>query len=106
MSAIITVGKFSEIAANRRRYIAALRSGKYTKIRGNYFGKTETECCAGGVAAREFGLPTNVFPLSQLIGDRLGIYGEPFTEILTMNDDEDKSFEEIADYLEAEWSLA
>lgn len=108
MSAVIVAEVTEETIANRRKFIAALRSGRYTKVRGKYFGETETECCAGGVAAREFGLPVNVFPLSFFITETLGIthHGDTFGDILHMNDDEDKSFDEIADHLEAEWSLA
>jgi hypothetical protein len=107
MSAVI-IADTTDIIANRRKLITALRSGKYTKIRGLYFGDTETECCAWGVAAHEFGIGKERFPLSHHIAEKLGIspYGGTFGDILHMNDDQDKPFDEIADFLEAEWSLA
>jgi hypothetical protein len=99
----------SEIDANRRKFIAALRSGRYTKIRGMYFGDDPFACCAAGVAARELGVVWDGITLTSVaVCTKLDIppFGLLINDILRWNDEDDLPFAEIADRLETEWGLA
>lgn len=80
----------------KEEYIAKLRSGGYSQVQGLYKGKLPNERCAVGI---------HYFPV---VGDSSKFCSGAFPfgidtmkTVTYMNDYEDKSFEEIADYLES-----
>jgi hypothetical protein len=85
--------------ASKAAWIAALRSGAYKQITGLLRDSREkpTAFCCLGVAACLMGDGT---PIYSDIREHFGISGEVETTLIAMNDDEHRSFAEIADWAE------
>lgn len=113
----------SEVAvfANRQRFVAELRSGKYHQVFGKYLDYHNKDClCAVGVAAVACGVERvdtgyqmegdeSVWAFDEvvepIVSEKLGITKSAVRAIVSMNDDDRMSFSEIADKLEEQWSL-
>lgn len=94
------------IEANRRTFLDALRSGKYTQTTGQYRSRDGTCHCALGVGIDALDLWDSLVPgglLERALeedGD-----GETFFDlVIRWNDHEKLTFDEISDRLEARWS--
>lgn len=95
--------------AFKRKWIAALRSGKYEKGKYNLFDRRSNSYCCLGVACRVAGqkkiTDDGSIPVQNRLVPRLlrGVEGVPNT-LAAMNDgsfnSNPKSFEEIADWIE------
>lgn len=92
--------------------IVALRSGEYTQCRGSIGSVAEKNLCCIGVWAHALAPQTPHFSTTEHALEILEQHGipvfkdtgehSPFTEkLIDMNDEEDKNFLEIADYIEA-----
>ena len=100
----------TNVADNRRRFIAALRSGKYKQYRGEYINPTEPECrCALGVCASLCGLDPVQYARGMWFFE-LPVRGraerflqDRVDDIIVMNDVRKLTFSEIADTLEVKW---
>lgn len=99
------------------RWVEALRSGKYTQGKG-HLHVDDKFCCLGilcDLAAKDnilkddngggwhaYGVDKNVAELPKELWADVGMTIEMHTDLITMNDQEQpKSFNEIADYIEA-----
>jgi hypothetical protein len=98
----------------KSKWIAALRSGEYKQATGELYDEINGGFCCIGVAGHICGIPTEELKLLGVFeyGNKLSlnvpneIVGEgvenKIVGILTdMNDNDKKSFAEIADYIEA-----
>ena len=104
-----------QIEKNRRDWIAALRSGNYKQTTGTLedsCGKDPEYCCLGVFAKLHDivdGGSKDPDPYD-LIAQGLGVFA-PNTgysgayEMVSMNDEDEASFAEIADHFEAKWGL-
>ena len=92
-----------------KEWIAALRSGKYTQGYGRL--DDGVSCCAFGVACRLMSDKLEINPLTgaydghvitppDTVWKALGLTVATVARIMSMNDNEQRSFQEIADYLE------
>lgn len=84
----------------KAKWIEALRGDKYEQNR-NGIGQGERLCCIG-VGGRVVGLrDTDALWFTLEVGDRLGLSDGQRRDLVSMNDEEGKSFAEIADYIES-----
>lgn len=92
----------------KANWLTALRSREYTQIQGNL--KDEKGYCCIGVFAHCNNIPISRDGRVMLDEDGIEISYSPLTELIgqleaenlwKMNDRENKSFSEIADYIEA-----
>jgi hypothetical protein len=91
------------IEANRRTFLDALRSGKYTQTTRQYRSRDSTCHCALGVGIDALGLWDSLVP-GQVIEDALGEDWLLFDLVTQWNDRHELTFDEIADLLQARWS--
>ena len=102
-----------EVNKNRKRFIEALRSGKYKQTRGTLKSK---DChCAIGVAYALLGAKWMEFAggdhlveatkMRRKLSEFLGADSETITLIIDMNDSLEYTFEQIAEELERKWNL-
>lgn len=82
-----------------RKFIKALRNPQYTQIRGAY--KNDKPNCFCGIGL--FAHVNNIFIEEPEMIVGLGQHIDPFLEgkIVDMNDDQEMTFPEIADWIEA-----
>lgn len=98
----------------KAKWVAALRSGEYKQGRLRLHNADNTYCCLG-VAATICGVDMNIYGSHASIAERAEqqVYGSPLNvpvelsdnrmlqkRLWSMNDMENKSFLEIADYIE------
>lgn len=76
------------------KWIEALRSGRYVQYRGALHSFNRNEHCCLGVLWDVCGQPDSIDDLW------MQHVGETKERLVAMNDDEEKSFAEIADYIE------
>ena len=77
----------------KRKWVEALRSGKFTQLRGG-FQDGKNHCCLAVLGAT---ISSNTpFPDD----NKIGLSARERTNLIRMNDDQGKSFAEIADYIE------
>lgn len=94
----------------KKKWIEALRSGRYTQAKGR-LRRGDAFCCLGvlhdcdggewdplGYVTRPAGRPDG---WRLYDGDSRGLDGEAQDTLVRMNDDADASFDEIADWIEA-----
>lgn len=95
----------AKIRANRKKWIAALRSGKYKQTRGqlkNTAGTDPKYCCLG-VAAELCGLK-GCMKGESLLDHECGVMGlsaRQARDLVALNDDYHKRFKTIAKAIEA-----
>lgn len=80
----------------KKEWVKALRSGEYKQCQGNLHGATGTHCCLGvlDVIVKAKEPNTRNGPLLK------AFYKIDWGTFIRMNDDEGKSFNEIADWIE------
>lgn len=95
----------------KRKWITALRSGKYEQTQCTLKSKNHHSYCCLGVACRVAGVPANVlvdkdvpWSLGPISLKRLPPFfrehSDEMDKLTILNDGELKSFDEIADYIE------
>lgn len=88
----------------KAKWVAALRSGKYEQMRYQLYDRPDSPtrlCCIGvGIAAQ--GCPHEGWGTfdTPRAANLLGLPYDDQRTLIVMNDDENKSFPEIADYIE------
>lgn len=113
----------TDVTGNRRRFIEALRSGKYRQTKGMFMSAVDKNClCALGVAAvacgnnriidsfeASDGHESRVYVFEEAVGPfvtgKMNLHERDVTHIINMNDYLNLSFAEIADRLEERWNL-
>lgn len=104
------------ITERRKTWIAALRSGKYKQGRGLLRPSEDTYCCLGvackcqGIEVDEeipgydgYTIESGTDYENRTFALNLGLNPFLIQELVEMNDIEEASFDEIADFLEREW---
>lgn len=95
----------SEKRQKLKAFIAALRSGRYVQSRGRFYGNRRGKClsaCAigSGLLNCNVRMSMNTITQQRTAANLLGIREWTLYKIVEMNDDDKKSFDEIADWLE------
>lgn len=87
--------------ALKAKWVEALRSGDYRQIQFN-IGEGNELCCIG-VGATVAGMPPDGGARfgTDVCAGTLGLSTDQKSALILMNDTENKSFSEIADYIEA-----
>lgn len=98
------------ITANRKKWVTALRSGKYKQGSRMLYKDTDNSFCCLGVAACELGIKLKDVCGGYLIGHlnpkianvavRLGLNLREHDRLINMNDIDQKDFNQIADWIE------
>ena len=95
----------------RDRFVYALRTTPRRQSRGDYGSRHEGTACAFGVYVFDV-LNMNVerlwidsslngeYDFEAVLASRIGVAYDEISRIFQMNDEENKSFQEIADYIE------
>lgn len=88
----------------KQKWLQALRSGEYQQGRFALHDATNNAHCCLGVAAdlilQESDREMHIYD-TEVYEGALGLDAEEIQTLITLNDDEKKSFEQIADYIEA-----
>lgn len=92
-----------------RRWVAALRSGKYKQGKGHlHSGLCETYCCLGVLREIEPRITRSVYDMNLLdeesLQEQMG-FRFPQAEFVKMNDGLGKTFPEIADHIERKYNI-
>ena len=92
---------------NRQRFLDALRSGEFTQTFGEWLSHSNpTCCCAGGVAINISGRMDEIGKSatgSEIVMDFLDVDTHFVVTLICIND-EQKTFAQIADWCEREWT--
>lgn len=87
----------------KEKWVKALRSGRYKQGRGRLLrrmARGDYHCCLGVLCAVTRRDPQG-WSLSPTLRKKFGLRSEQTAALERMNDDDGKTFREIADYIEA-----
>lgn len=99
------------VTENRKKWIDALRSKEYKQGRGCLRSADNHYCCLG-VAQELFGPGENggnwgrFSQPTAMVKESIGIFGDQalVVQLMCLNDREQQTFEQIADFLEKRWA--
>lgn len=82
----------------KSKWVKALRSGQYKQARGRV--KRDDSYCCIGVGALACGHEVRDFTVTGHAAEKLSLTEEQITNLVRMNDSEEKSFRQIAAYIQ------
>lgn len=85
----------------KSKWVKALRSGEYKQYRGALCLDGALCCIGVGAVVAKPGFKPDNFSLTHDAAEFFGLADEHIDLLVAMNDEDEKSFAEIADYIEA-----